>query len=127
MEARSAATADYALAAVIAKMNRNMRFVGWFNIIYGALISLSIIGAIMGVPLLISGLRLREAADEFEFYQRTGNYEAIVRGFDRQNRFFFIQKVFLIIAIVFMVLYIAAIIALIAMGVFSRGSDLLTA
>ena len=110
--------AERALSAIIPKTTRDMRFVGWFYIIYGALTSLTIIGAIVGVPLLISGLRLREAADEFDVYLRNHDFDAIVRGLERQGRFLFLQKVFAILTIVFLVLYILFMAVAISTGFF---------
>lgn len=115
--------AERALSAILPKTTRDMRFVGWFYIIYGAITSLTIIGAIVGVPLLIGGLRLREAADEFEGYQRNNDFDAIVRGLERQSRFFFIQKVFAILTIVFLVLYIVFLAVIISTGLF-MGMDM---
>ncbi len=87
---------------MVTKLNGDMRFVGIFNIIYGALVSLSIIG----VPLIIGGIRLREAADSFEAYLRSSDFSALEKGLERQSRYFFIQKVFLIVALVITGLYI---------------------
>lgn len=91
---------------MVTKLNGDMRFVGIFNIIYGAILCLSIIGAIAGVPLIIGGIRLREAADSFEVYLRSSDFSALEKGLERQGRFFFIQKVFLIVALVITGLYI---------------------
>jgi hypothetical protein len=84
----------------------DMRFVGWFAIIQGGLACLSIIGALIGVPILISGLRLKEAADELDSYQRNGSTAELTKALERQSRYFFIQKVILIVALVLAVLYI---------------------
>jgi len=73
-------------------MMGDMRFVGMFNIIYGALVCLSIIGAIIGVPLIICGMRLREAADAFSAYQSSNDIDALHRGFERQSRFFSFRR-----------------------------------
>jgi hypothetical protein len=75
---------------MVAKLNGDMRFVGIFNIVYGAILCLSIIGAIVGVPLIIGGIRLREAADSFEVYLRSSDFAALEKGLERQGRFFFI-------------------------------------
>jgi hypothetical protein len=91
---------------MVTKLNGDMRFVGIFNIIYGGLACLSIIGAIVGVPLIIGGIRLREAADSFEVYLRSSDFAALEKGLERQSRFFFIQKVFLIVSLVITGLYI---------------------
>jgi hypothetical protein len=90
---------------LVTKMNGDMRFVGIFNIIYGAIVCLSIVGAVVGVPLIIGGIRLREAADSFEAYLRSNDFAALEKGLERQSRFFFIQKVFLIVALVIFGLY----------------------
>ena len=101
------------LRTTISKLNSDMRFVGMFYIIIGALYSITIIGAIMGIPLIISGLRLRESSDSFSSYMLSGDNNMLERALERQSRFFFIQKIFIIITLVFMVLYIIGIIVLI--------------
>jgi len=58
-------TVPQILQMLIPKMTANMRFVSVFYIIVGVLYSLTIIGAIVGIPLIISGLRLKESADAF--------------------------------------------------------------
>ena len=101
------------LRTTISKLSSDMRFVGIFFIIVGALYSITIIGAILGIPLIISGLRLRESSDSFSAYTLSGDNNMLERALERQSRFFFIQKIFIIITLVFMVLYIIAIIVLI--------------
>lgn len=101
------------LRTTITKLNSDMRFVGMFYIIIGALYSITIIGAIMGIPLIISGLRLRESADSFSSYLLSADNNMLERALERQERFFFIQKIFIIITLVVMVLYVIAIVVLI--------------
>jgi hypothetical protein len=101
------------LRTTISKLNSDMRFVGMFYIIIGALYSITIIGAIMGIPLIISGLRLRESSDSFSSFLLSSDNNMLERALERQSRFFFIQKIFIIITLVVMVLYIIAIIVLI--------------
>jgi len=101
------------IRTTITKLNSDMRFVGMFYIIIGALYSITIIGAIMGIPLIISGLRLRESSDSFSSYLLSADNNMLERALERQERFFFIQKIFIIISLVVMVLYVIAIIALI--------------
>lgn len=95
----------------ITKMSGDMRFVGIFYIIMGALYCLSIIGAIVGIPLIICGLRLRESADAYSGYLSSSDTNMLDRAFERQGSFFFIQKVLMIIALVLIVLYIIFLIA----------------
>ena len=49
----------------LAKLGRDLRFVGTFHVVYGALQCLSIIGAIVGIPYLLFGLRSRDAGEAF--------------------------------------------------------------
>ncbi|HET6569741.1 MAG TPA: DUF5362 domain-containing protein [Rhodothermales bacterium] len=118
MELRTLEAPESILAALIPKMSRDMRFVAWFTIIYGGLASLTIIGAIVGVPMLIGGLRLKESADAFDGYRRTNDLERMAHALDRQGRYFFIQKVFVIVSIFFIILYLIAIAAAISYGLF---------
>jgi uncharacterized protein DUF5362 len=92
------------------RMTSDMKFLGLFYIIYGVLASLTIIGAIIGIPLLISGLRLREAADELNSFRTTNDSGYLRRGFELQGKFFNIQKIIIIVGIVITVLYIIGII-----------------
>ena len=88
------------------KMTGDMNFVGIFYIVIGAIECLTIIGAIVGIPLIICGLRLRESADSFKGYLASGDSFMLERALERESRFFFIQKVLMIITIAFFVLYI---------------------
>lgn len=95
---------------MFSKMTSDMKFLGVFYIIYGVLASLSIIGAIIGIPLLISGLRLREAADELNSFRGTNDSNYLRRGFELQGKFFKIQKIIIIVGIVITVLYVLGIV-----------------
>ncbi len=88
------------------KMIGDMRFVGIFTIIMGALTCLGIITAIVGVPVIIMGLRLREAADQFERYARAGDEVSLGAALEKQSSYFRIQKIFLMIYLGFIVLYV---------------------
>ena len=94
------------LQITISKMNSDMKFVGIFYIIIGAFYCITIIGAVVGIPLIISGLRVREAADSFSIYLNSNDTAFLERGFEKQGSYFFIQKVFMIIALVLIALYI---------------------
>lgn len=98
------------------KMISDMRFVGMFTIIYGVITCLTIIGALIGVPTIIIGLRMREAADQFLLYKATNNAAALRQGFELQGKFFRIIKILIIIGLVFTVLYIILLIYLFTTG-----------
>jgi len=97
------------------KMTRDMNFLGMFYIIIGAVYSLTIFGALLGIPLIISGLRLRESANSFTSYAASGDTFTLEQALDRQGKFFLIQKVLAIVAIVFLAL---SIILMIIFGVY---------
>ena len=72
------------------KMCVDMKVVGTITIITGVLYCLSIIGAIVGIPVIIAGIRLRESAGAFSNYIGSNDVSRLVKGFERQSRFFFI-------------------------------------
>ncbi len=93
------------LSILFSQMTRDMKFVGMFSIIYGAVTSLSIIGALMGVPLIFVGIRMRDAADYFQAYQMTKDRTALINAFDAQAKFFRITKILIIISLILMIGY----------------------
>lgn len=98
------------------KMVRDMRFVGMFTIIYGAITCLSIIGALIGVPLIIIGLRIREAADQFAIFKATNEAAALRMGFELQGKYFYISKILIIIGLILTIIWIAMILIFIFSG-----------
>jgi uncharacterized membrane protein YkgB len=102
----------------VRQMVSYMRFVGIIGIIYGALTCLGIITAIIGIPIIFMGVRMREAAVNFEKYSATGDFGDLANAVERQKRFFFIQFVLTIIGLVLMVIYIIVIIGILASGGF---------
>ncbi len=115
MNGSSTVTPTPMMQMTVSKMSGDMRFVGIFYIIMGALNCLSIVGAIIGIPYIICGLRLRESADAYSSYLASNDSNLLERAFERQGSFFFIQKVLLIIGIVIAALAIIFIIAFGAM------------
>ena len=91
--------ADAKMYTTLTKMIGDMRFVGIMFIIFGILNCLSIIGAVIGIPTIICGLRLREAADGFSFYQNAKDKNSLLMAFEKQGSYFFIQKVLFIIGL----------------------------
>lgn len=96
------------------KMTSDMKFVGMFTIIYGALTCISIIGALIGVPTIFIGLRMREAADQFSNFRVTNSAASMRAGFELQGRFFHILKILVIVQIVLIILSIIFIIFFVA-------------
>ena len=92
------------------KMTKDMRFIGMYHIIVGAISCLSIIGAVIGVPVIFIGLRMREAAEQFEFFKTANNAQALRRGFELQGKYFRIWKILIIVGLALAALYIIGIV-----------------
>lgn len=104
---------------IIKKMNTDMRFVGIFSIIYGALTCIGIVTAIIGIPYIIMGIRLRESADHFARYIELGDEMDLNMALEKQQGYYFISKVLVIIALVFILLYLIFIFVLLSFMNFS--------
>lgn len=98
------------LYPIVKKMTSDMNFVGIFTIIMGAISCLSIVGAIVGVPYIIAGIRIKDAADKFRMYLSSNDYVTLKEAFEKQSSFFFIYKVIYIVSLVIIALYIIGII-----------------
>jgi beta-lactamase regulating signal transducer with metallopeptidase domain len=72
----------------ISDMTRYMRFIGIVTIIGGAIYCLGIITAIIGVPIIIMGIRIREAAESFKRYSLTSEFSDLSHAVERQTRLF---------------------------------------
>jgi hypothetical protein len=100
----------------VPKMAKYMKFIGILEIIGGAIYCLTIIGALIGVPVIYMGIRMREAAEGFKKYLSSDSKQDLNYAIDRQTRFFFIQFVLAIIALAFLGIYLIVIIGLLASG-----------
>ncbi len=87
-------------------MSKDMKFLGIISIIYGILNCLTIFGALVGVPFIFAGIRLKESGDSFGFYSTNYDEMALQQAIERQKRFYFIMKVLVIITIVISLLAI---------------------
>ena len=92
------------------RLTGNMKFVGIYYMVVGVLASITIIGAVIGIPTFIAGSRLRDAAENLKLYNENKSDETLNRALNLQNSTFFIYKVLIIISIVLVVLYIIGII-----------------
>jgi len=110
------------------KMTGDMRFVGLFVIIYGVFMCITIIGALIGVPLILAGLRMREAADQFHYFKMTNDPASMRNGFELQGRYFRIFKILIIVGLVLTVLYIIFIVIFLSsfLGMFFSSSSSLS-
>lgn len=99
-----------AAAFDIHKMISDMKFVGIVNIVFGAIECITCVGLIIGIPLIIAGLRLKDSADSFTMYSTSNDNAHLTDALAKQSRYFFILKVLAIIGICLIILYILFII-----------------
>lgn len=82
------------------RMTKDMHFVSTFLIIYGAINCLTIVGAVIGVPLIFAGLSIKTAAGHFSIFKLTDNSASLKNGFEEQSKFFNIIKILIIAGLV---------------------------
>jgi len=103
---------------ILVKMVRDMKFIGIITIISGVLNCLTVLGLPVGIPMIFMGTRLRESADFFMHYGMTNDQDFLLRAFEKQYRYFNIQKILFIISIIFfiiiMIVYVVLILAFIS-------------
>ena len=86
---------------------KDMRFIGWVGLIYGILTCLSIVGAVLGVPLIIASDRFIRGINRFDLFRQTGAETELQSGFYELGRSFHILKILVIICLVLTVMYLA--------------------
>jgi hypothetical protein len=101
----------YSTKTELVQMSKDMNFVSIFVIIYGAITCISIIGMVMGIPLIFAALRLKEAAEAFKHYAFQGDQMALNYGFEKMSNSFRIIKILIIITLIFYGLAIIAVFA----------------
>lgn len=101
--------ANEQLQIITARMTRDMKFVSVFVILYGILYSLTIIGAVVGIPLIIAGIRLKDSASDYSTFSAAFDRYSLLKAFKNQQSFFFITKILIIVAIVLLLLYLLTI------------------
>ena len=102
----------------VPNMAKYMNFIGLLQIIGGALYCITIIGAIIGIPVIFMGIRLREAAEGFKRYLASDSKQDLSFAIERQTKSFFIQFVLAIISLALVGVYIIILIAVLAGGRF---------
>ena len=112
------ASTSSSMSANIPDLAKYMRLIGLLQMIGGVLYCLTIVGAIIGVPVYIMGKRLRESADAFTSYHTSNSGRDLETAIERQTRAFFIQYVLAIIGLVIMAIYIVVMIGILVSGGF---------
>lgn len=84
----------------LSKMRGQMNFVGIMNIIFGALSCLSIIGAVVGVPQILAGIKLRESCENLGIFIREGDSSQLKVSLKLMGKFYEYSKLYYIINLV---------------------------
>lgn len=90
------------------KLAKDMKFVALFIIIYGAISTLSIVGALVGVPIIFAGLKLRDASIAINNFLLTNLQTDLDSAVEKQARAFWILKILIIVSIAVYVFLILA-------------------
>ena len=114
---------DHPMGSGFGQTLGDMRFMGWVSMIYGILTCLSIVGALVGVPMIIAAHRFIEAINRFEIYRRDRSEAELRTGFHELGRSFRIMKILVIIHIVLTVGYIFFLFFLGGIGILSGLAD----
>lgn len=95
-------------SGIISNLIGNMRFVGIFTIIWGSITCIGVMSAIIGIPMIFAGIRLRESADYFEGFinSNLNNENLLSQALEKQNRYFNIIKILIIIGIISVVAFV---------------------
>ena len=101
------ATAIHPMGLGFERTLGDMRFMGWISLIYGILTCLSIVGAVLGVPLIIASHRFIEGVNRFDVFRQTGTQDQLQAGFYELGRSFRVLKILTIIYLVLIILYLA--------------------
>lgn len=99
-----------------------MRIIGVLAILGGAFYTITIIGALVGVPMIFAGVYLMQAAGHFE-HGLQGNPARLYEGVDRLSLAIQIAGIIALIGLVFTILYFIFIFAVVGLGVFSAASS----
>ena len=90
----------------ILKLSRDMKFVAFFIIIYGGISTLTLLGALFGIPIIFAGLKLRDASLALGNFLVTNQTSDFDNAIEKQAKAFWILKILIIVSIVIYVLFI---------------------
>jgi Family of unknown function (DUF5362) len=82
----------------------NMKFMGVAGLVYGIMTCLSVLGAILGIPLIIASNRILESVKILEEYRVSGLQEDMALGIHELGRSFRLMKIVVLISLALIVL-----------------------
>lgn len=98
------------------KPSRWIQFLSISILILGGFSCLTVVGAIIGVPMIFAGLRLQKGYKSFIQYSETGNANAMFETIENYHKFFKIFGIISLVHIIFFALYFIVIIVAITFG-----------
>lgn len=87
-------------------LKNDMQTVSMFLILVGGFLSLSIIGAIVGVPLIRAGFKVQTCAEQFGYFIKSGDVKSLTMALQVQAQYFRIFKIVSIISFIFCILFL---------------------
>lgn len=93
---------------MLPRLSFDMKVFSWYMIISGIISCFSIIGAIIGIPYIIAGLRLKDGADSLKSFSSTGDMHTLQSSFEHQAKFYKIMKIIIIVSLAMVIIGIVA-------------------
>ncbi len=103
----------------IDKMASHMKFFSIFNIVQGVILCFTIVGAIIGIPVIIYHLKLNKSARSYRRFAESSDFFYLHKAFEDQRKFFLFYKILLIVMLIFFVIYIGVMVYLVSLGIMS--------
>jgi hypothetical protein len=94
-----------------------VRFLGIVLIVVGGVYTLTIFGALFGIPVLMCGVFLFQAGKHFDAAY-AGDYYRIREGFEKLTLAIIVAAILFSILAVFMILYVMLIVSMIGLTIF---------
>jgi len=99
----------HGMGLTFGKTLANMKFMGVAGMVYGILTCLSLVGALLGVPVIIASNRFLEAVKILQQYRHSNRQEDLAAAFHELGRSFRLMKVVVIISLAMSVLYVGGV------------------
>ena len=97
---------DLTFRTNLINMAKYMNFFGIYLIITGALSCIGIVTALIGVPIIYAGIRMKEASESYRRLSLTGSFSDLSRAVAKQTRSFYIYFVITIIGLIVYAIYL---------------------
>lgn len=78
---------------------------GWLYLILGIVYCLSVIGAILGVPLIVAGVGLLRAGDGLQLFVRTEHHDDLVESLRGLRQFFLTTGIIFLVSFILPILF----------------------